>query len=276
MRKQISILVSALLLLGLAACQRESIPVQEESCEVSFNVGLDVTKSIGDGSLATRLYVSIFDPENKNAQVGETLALDSDTQTWTPSFTLIRGKNYVAAFWAQNPASGALYSLDGAVVTMNQFALENVEGQDFSDAFFAGQEFIAGEKIPAVQLSRPFAQVNVLVSATEHATLVAEGAKATQFDITFSDGKGFPTGLDLLTGEVIRTATSSKQGFGSADTPLRTLADGSNTYIATAYVLCGTSPTTVKLDFTFGTHAKSVGDVSIPRNRQTKIIGSIL
>lgn len=276
MRKQISILVSALLLLGLAACQRENVPVQEESCEVSFNVGLDVTKAIGDGSLATRLYVGIFDPDNKNAQVGETLVMNSDNQTWAPSFTLIRGKNYTAAFWAQNPANGALYSLEGGVVTMNQFALENVEGKDYSDAFFAVVPFIAGEKNSPVQLSRPFAQVNVLVPATEHATLMAEGAKATQFDITFSDGEGFPTGLNLLTGEVIRNAASSKQGFGAADTPLRTLEDGSNKYIATAYVLCGTSPTTVKLDFTIGTHAKSVSDVSIQRNRQTKIIGSIL
>lgn len=205
MRKFVPILFAASLLVLMVACQRETIPAQpeEEMVETVFTVGgPQVTKALGDGSLATQLKVFVYDSDK--ALVTTVQPAVTGTGPWTVKMTLLKGAVYHVAFWAQSEAAATdtYFTFSGQTVTVND-SFYSAEAQK-QDAFWNCVQITGGETAPAVTLSRPFALVRVMIPSADIATFTEQ-----QIRVLMSNGSsGMPSEMSLISGAITGTVNS--------------------------------------------------------------------
>ena len=259
---------------------------------LTLNMGLDgavQTRAIGDGSGADHLIYAVFDENGTPIEGIEPVSKDVTFPT-TETITLAKGQTYRIAFWAQNKACTAYEVSDEMVVTIDyEGALSNDETRD---AFFKTvQVTVTGDAELDVELTRPFAQLNVGVYEDDWKAGVNAGITVTTSKAVV---KQAASTLNLLDGTV---ADPKDVTFDFAAIPAGDLSvdlDGDGTpktykYLSMNYILpfdetTGDASTTLSdLEFTFHSAAgnditltQGLDAVPVQRNWRTNIIGQIL
>ena len=287
-----AISLAALLLTGACSIDERTSGDNGNEAMLTLNMGLDgavQTRAIGDGSGADHLIYAVFDENGKPIKGLEQVSKEVTFPT-TETITLAKGQTYKIAFWAQNKACTAYKVSDEMVVTIDyEGALSNDETRD---AFFKTVEVtVTGDAELDVELTRPFAQINVGVTTEDWNTAMAAGIAITESKAVVNQAAST---LYLIDGTVENPVDVT---FGFAKIPdgnLSVVLDGDGTpetykYLSMNYILpydatTGDASTTLEdLEFTFRpmagndiTLTKGLDAVPVQRNWRTNIIGRIL
>ena len=289
-----AISLAAVLLTGACSIDERTSGGNGDEAMLTLNMGLDgavQTRAIGDGTGADHLIYAVFDETGTRIEGIKQVSKDVTFPT-TETITLAKGQTYTIAFWAQNKACTAYEVSDDMVVTINyERALSNDETRD---AFFKTVKVtVTGDEELDVELTRPFAQLNVGIyesdwTAGEAAGIVISKSKAVV--------KQAASTLNLLNGTV---ADPVDVTFDFANIPdpdeeaLSVDLDGEGPedykYLSMNYILpydatTGDASTTLEdLEFTFRpmagnniTLTKGLDAVPVQRNWRTNIVGRIL
>ena len=285
------IALSATLL--MASCAKEQLLPQESGSEasVSFMLGLQnslQTKTIGDGTGANMLVYAVFDSNGEKVIIDKVAKKVSFPAVET--ITLAKGQSYKIAFWAQNDATSAYTISDEMVVSVDY---GGARGNDETrDAFFKTVDLtVTGDAQIDVELTRPFAQLNVGVTQNDWDAATASGVSISTSKAVVKEAA---SSLNLINGKV-SVPVDVTFDFGPIPTdPLSVDLDGDGTaetykYLSMNYILpfeatTGESSTTLSdLEFTFRPEAgnditltQGLDAVPVQRNWRTNIIGQIL
>lgn len=267
--------------LSLASCNEEDFrDVSGGDAEMTFtaqmpSTGLD-SRSFGDGKTATTLTYAIY-------ETGETekLIKTDDTVKFTGlsasfSMHLTKGKSYQLVFWADNREAGH-YAFNSATkeITVVDYATA-VANDESRDAFFGSLSFtVDGADTKAIQLKRPFAQVNfgtndfadAQIDPTDHTLLtsVTVGSYAT---------------LNLATGTVSSPVTVTYLQAEAPQAPEVYPVDD-YVYLGMNYVLCNPEKAICDINLNVEYQGKEIlsheyTNIPIQRNYRTNIHGSLL
>ena len=284
-----AISLAALLLTGACSIDERTSGDNGNEAMLTLNMGLDgavQTRAIGDGSGANHLIYAVFD--ETGTRIGDIISKDVTFPT-TETITLAKGQTYKIAFWAQNKACNAYTVSDDMVVTINY---EGAKSNDETrDAFFKTVEVtVTGDAELDVELTRPFAQLNVGVTTEDWNAAVAAGITITESKAVVTQAASI---LNLLDGTV---GTPVDVTFDFAAIPAEALSvdlDGEGPedykYLSMNYILpydatTGDASTTLEdLKFTFRpaageniTLTQGLDAVPVQRNWRTNIVGQIL
>ena len=284
-----AISLAALLLTGACSIDERTSGDNGNEAMLTLNMGLDgavQTRAIGDGSGANHLIYAVFDMTGERINQ---VSKDVNFPT-TETITLAKGQTYMIAFWAQNKDCAAYEVSEDMVVTINY---KEAKGNDETrDAFFKTVKVtVTGDAELDVELTRPFAQINVGVTTEDWNAAVAAGITITESKAVV---KQAASTLNLLDGTV---ADPTDVTFDFANIPTDDLSvdlNGDGTaetfkYLSMNYILpfdelTGESSTTLNdLEFTFRpvagndiTLTKGLDAVPVQRNWRTNIVGRIL
>lgn len=223
--KKLLVCVAALGML-FTSCMRDETYVDNGSA-VTFKISApsvstradNINDKFGIGVAAEELHYAIFEVgEDGNPIYDKVLNIApaspitdffaGETKEKELQVRLVKGKSYVAMFWAQAP--GAPYTIVWPNVTMGE-----VNSNDENlDAFFNTCKFTIDptQDLPMqeVELRRPFAQVNVALGSNDLAAATTAGFEITKAGITVT---GVPNTLNVYdgttTGEVNVTYTAT-------------------------------------------------------------------
>ena len=287
-----AISLAAVLLTGACSIDERTSGGNGDEAMLTLNMGLDgavQTRAIGDGTGANKLVYAVFDETGTRIEGIKKVSKEVSFPT-TETITLAKGQTYRIAFWAQNKACTAYEVSDDMVVTIDyEKAFSNDETRD---AFFKTVEVnVTGDAELDVELTRPFAQLNVGIYEEDWTAGVASG-------ITIATSKAVvkqaARTLNLLDGTVENPEDVT---FDFATIPTENLSvdlDGDGTpetykYLSMNYILpydatTGDASTTLEdLEFTFRSEAghditltQGLDAVPVQRNWRTNIIGQIL
>ena len=289
--KRVLSFISAIAVLVLAAgCNKQaSVNPQDDVITASFTVSLPsgiATKAISDGSQADELIFQAYDANlNHLDALDQTVAVSGKKAT--VNVTLVRGVSYTFVFWAQKQGKYAVsYDSNGhPVIEIKANDLPAMMNDDSYDAFYATVALGPqdGDVQQDITLKRPFAQINLGISAddaqvaTDNALNLADDLK-TSFTI-----KGVNNSIDLLTGAA---SGNNDVVYTAAVAPADTIVSEQVTYrrIGMVYVLAGTSQSVVDLTAAIQTKqsgsidvnfTRAVPNVPVVRNYRTNIVGKV-
>lgn len=210
MKKLFYSILAAAAALFTVACHQETATRFEEGglADVSFQVSLPglQTKAFGDGTTADSLVVMVYKVNGGNYEyLPEVKPIPEDPEfdnlTATVNLKLVRGLSYRILFWAQNSYPG-LYEIDPEQGTVAMVLPEGgIPANDEEyDAFFVNWEGSVGNEPiqEAVELRRPFAQVNVIAPKADAEAAIANGITPGGSSMKVTA----PTKLNLISGEV--------------------------------------------------------------------------
>ena len=231
-------ILGAMILAG-AACSRETAPVKMPT--VRFEVAApEAVKALGDGTLATKLFVRVYDANGTFIRE-ETPAL-LPAGGWKAELQLVEG-TYSFSFWATSPDATA-FQTEGSTLTVDYSQMHL--GTDKEDAFWGAVNGLAvssaGVKQPVV-LTRPFAQLNL-------------DFPVKSFSLT---AVSLPLKMNLLSGETSDGTDIIE--FSVGETPANT----------TAYILVPVAGITADLAFSTGDANGTASNVPLGRNKRTTI-----
>lgn len=301
------------MLLATSCSQDElEVPQSGNEAQVTFSLGLEgghATRAISDGSGVNKLVYAVYKLSATNGEYELQPAVGSTTYSQfvkddfksgdNVSIPLAKGQTYRVAFWAQNSSCDA-YNTDDLTAVSVDYA--DVNNNETRDAFFKTVEFtVEGSKTINVVLTRPFAQVNVGVTAEDWEAAVASGIEIEKSAVIINNAA---TAINLLTGEVSGEQAVS---YTLNAIPKETLeAETDNTkegkeqyhWLSMSYILVnetgaqdedndgtlGDAKTTLNgLTYTFApesgeniTFADGLNSVPVQRNYRTNIVGKIL
>ena len=286
-----AISLAALLLTGACSIDERTSGDNGNEAMLTLNMGLDgavQTRAIGDGSGADHLIYAVFDKNGTRIEGIPQVSKNVNFPT-TETITLAKGQTYMIAFWAQNKACTAYEVSNEMVVNIDY---EDAKSNDETrDAFFKTVVVnVTGDAELDVELTRPFAQINVGVTTEDWNAAMDAG-----IDITKSKAvvKQAASTLKLLNGTV---ADPTDVTFDFANIPTDALSvdlDGEGPedykYLSMNYILpydatTGDASTTLEdLEFIFRpvagndiTLTKGLDAVPVQRNWRTNIVGQIL
>ena len=236
------------------------------------------TRAFADGLTAKHLQYAVYEAGqstplkvfgDETTVVGEAEMVNLKKSV---TLKLTSGKSYDVIFWADattdspytfNPASQEV-SVDYSKVNNNS---------DNCDAFFKKETItVSGNQSVDVQLTRPFAQVNIGTDDFDAAK--ASGLEVTQTEVV---AKAFAT-LNLATGEVADEAdrTFTMKAIPTASDGEFPVAGGYK-YLSMDYLLVGADKATVDVAFNYGgPQSRTFTNVPVQRNYRTNIYGSLL
>ena len=296
--------------LGLAAsmffatsCSNDEMAVGNSvnNAQVNFTLGVDgniATRAAGGEMNADMLVYSLFDAEGKlvstaNAADGMVVvenAFEAGAAE-NVSMALVKGQTYTIAFWAQNSACKAyeLAAEDGALkVDVDYNGANNDETRD---AFYAAETFtVEGDADIEVVLKRPFAQINLGVSAKDWEAAIASGINITASKVVI---KNAATSINLfdgsVSGEAVVTYDYANIPSGStraASTKSLVVNDEEYKWLSMSYILTDESKSTLDSDglqFILATAdggniilEEGLHNVPVQRNWRTNVVGDVL
>ena len=286
-----AISLAALLLTGACSIDERTSGDNGNEAMLTLNMGLDgavQTRAIGDGSGADHLIYAVFDKNGTRIEGIPQVSKNVNFPT-TETITLAKGQTYMIAFWAQNKACTAYEVSNEMVVNIDY---EDAKSNDETrDAFFKTVVVnVTGDAELDVELTRPFAQINVGVTTEDWNAAVAAGITITESKAAV---KQAASTLNLLDGTVDDPVEVT---FDFANIPTDALSvdlDGEGPedykYLSMNYILpydatTGDASTTLEdLEFTFRSVAgnditltKGLDAVPVQRNWRTNIVGQIL
>ena len=261
----------------------------ENAAQVTFTVGLQdgiATRAISDGASTDKLVYAVYDA-NENL-LGEIEGADENGQfvvggafanlTANVALTLAKGQEYTVVFWAQNSNCEAYTTTDLKNVTVDYDGVNNDESRD---AFYKAETFtVSGNASIEVTLTRPFAQINLGVTAADWTAAVKSGIEIAESQVVINEA---PSSINLMTGEV---ANPVEVTYALADIPAETLAANEQEYkyLSMSYILASENKELVNsLQFTFAPVAgmpivfdEGLTSVPVQRNWRTNIVGKVL
>lgn len=287
MKKILSFMLASAALLAVS-CQKEVNPEDLSNADATVTVTVNLpdginTKAIGDGTTVDKVYFEIW----SQGFVKKLYKAESSISEMKASFEfqLVRGALYSFVFWACDSDAG-IYTWDslkeitinyGDGAGMGGHAAGNNESRDaFSGTYNTAQ--IVGDETLAVNLTRPFAQLNF---GTDDMAGTSVG------DITLNSSTikvyGLAQKFDATTG--LGGEETADVTFNATGVPAETLTiDKEYKYLSMNYLLpSNNSAATPKVDATFNiTYQDETKDVNhsfaavpIKANYRTNIIGSL-
>lgn len=284
--KSLAAVAVAVLTVG---CAKEQ-GTQEGPANVTFEIEnpVAVTKAIGDGTTAKKLYYQVFDATgNPIAGLPVQWKTFSSLKT-TVSFQLVKDQKYNFIFWAQTPVDG-YYTIDGTEglkkITADYSTHEGANDEN-RDAFFAVEKdlVISGPVSKTVTLTRPLAQVNIgtldeLKAGTTTAPAIDLSGATSKVVV-----KDVPTVFaPLATTPETMFSGASDVTFDAAAVPTEKLSvkGVKYDYLAMNYVFAPAEGTVCDLTAEFSLKDMAPISLSSPatplkRNYRTNILGSLL
>ena len=208
------------------SCSNDELDVVQSGNEaqVTFSLGLEggiATRAISDGTGAKKLVCAVYDASGnvlKTVSINNTAVNTSTGQFVNTSafqggltdqinVTLAKGQTYTMVFWAQNGTCDAYDTDDLKAVQVDYTngaegtaATGDLNNDETRDAFYAAETFkVEGNKEINVTLKRPFAQINVGVTAEDWKAAVASGITIEKSSVVI---KNVADEINLLTGAV--------------------------------------------------------------------------
>lgn len=207
MKKILSIFAAAVAVFAVASCQNNGLDtVKTGEAMVSMTVGVsDGIATRAADSSADQLVYAVYTAANE--LVSEPVYVKDAFNGGAHNFelALANGESYNVVFWAQNSECDA-YTVtvgqNGMTVDVDYNGLNN----DMSrDAFFASEVFtVDGNVSIDVVLRRPFAKINLGVTAEDYNAAQAAGVGVTESKVVIGNA---PTSINLNDGTVSGDAT---------------------------------------------------------------------
>lgn len=291
-------LITLTALATLFGCSREENynPVlPEDVIHASFQLktGSIATKAFSDGLSADGLLVGLYNKQGEGDNATLTYLQDLSVTDLTKipvsgkaatfETNLVRGQNYVLVFWAQKKTSAA-YTLDFATqtLTVSTTGDANDESRDaFYKVFETGTISETNFQFSGIELTRPFAQINVLAPNEDVTAAALSKVIFTKSAMTVSKA---PKTMNLLTGAVGDfTATYTMDAAAITEPVFGSFAE-THTYIAMNYVLGDDAKKLYDIDLdvysTVNGEEQSpihfdVDNAPAQRNYRTNIIGNV-
>lgn len=284
--KSLAAVAVAVLTVG---CAKEQ-GTQEGPANVTFEIEnpVAVTKAIGDGTTAKKLYYQVFDATgNPIAGLPVQWKTFSSLKT-TVSFQLVKDQKYNFIFWAQTPVDG-YYTIDGTEglkkITAD-YTTHKVANDENRDAFFAVEKdlVISGPVSKTVTLTRPLAQVNIGTLDE----LKAGTTTAPAIDLTGATSKVVVKDVPTVFAPLATTPETMFSGasdvtFEAAAVPTEKLSvkGVKYDYLAMNYVFAPAEGTVCDLTAEFSLKDMAPISLSSPatplkRNYRTNILGKLL
>ena len=288
------VLNATLLALLLVACEQDNVITQQPQTEVevTFNFEFEdvaVTRAISDGTTADELMYAIFNADNNELVISKTTKTNASGATTssglTTRMTLTEGLTYKAVFWLQSSQTDAYTVTEEMKVTVSYAGKCNDETRD---AFYGvSKEFTVDDAAVGVVLRRPFAQLNAGTYPFDWEYVV----DFHDFDITKSciRVRDVAHTIDLTTGKLSDYGSASFKPGALPNESLKDDVDENGvmeeyTYVAMAYLLADTTPTTHTAEFFFlNNENKAVmfesdvtNSVSLKRNCRTDFVGQVV
>lgn len=300
MKKLLFFVALAATMLFANSCSKEDVATSSNDVQLNFTLGINGimgTRTTVDMTV-DQLSYSIFDA---NGNLLENFGADgievienafAGGACENVSVSLVKGQTYTIVFWAQDS------SCDAYTVTAKQNGLtvdvdyNGGNNDETRDAFYASETFtVEGDAVIDVVLKRPFAQINLGVTAEDWNTAVASGINITKSKATI---KNVPTSINLLDGSV-SGETAVSYDFASIPTEATraasnvktlTVDDEAYKWLSMSYVLTDESKSTLEADGLQFTLETSNGDeivfdeglhnVPLQRNWRTNVVGNVL
>lgn len=300
MKKLLFFVALAATMLFANSCSKEDVATSSNDVQLNFALGINGimgTRTTVDMTV-DQLSYSIFDA---NGNLLENFGADgievienafAGGACENVSVSLVKGQTYTILFWAQDS------SCDAYTVTAKQNGLtvdvdyNGGNNDETRDAFYASETFtVEGDAVIDVVLKRPFAQINLGVTAEDWNTAVASGINITKSKATI---KNVPTSINLLDGSV-SGETAVSYDFASIPTEATraasnvktlTVDDEAYKWLSMSYVLTDESKSTLEADGLQFTLETSNGDeivfdeglhnVPLQRNWRTNVVGNVL
>ena len=276
------------------ACEQDNVITQQPQTEVevTFNFEFEdvaVTRAISDGTTADELMYAIFNADNNELVISKTTKTNASGATTssglTTRMTLTEGLTYKAVFWLQSSQTDAYTVTEEMKVTVSYAGKCNDETRD---AFYGvSKEFTVDDAAVGVVLRRPFAQLNAGTYPFDWEYV----KDFHDFDITKSciRVRDVAHTIDLTTGKLSDYGSASFKPGALPDESLKDDVDENGvmeeyTYVAMAYLLADTTPTTHTAEFFFlNNENKAVmfesdvtNSVSLKRNCRTDFVGQVV
>ena len=316
-------------MLFATSCSNDELDVQSgNEAQVSLSLGLEggiATRAISDGQSAKTLVCAVYDANetlldkvvindkqvDANGQYVNTDAFKGGL-TDNVRITLAKGQTYTIAFWAQNGDCDAYDTDDLKAVKVDytngaegESATGDINNDDTRDAFFAAETFkVEGNKEIEVTLKRPFAQINVGVTAEDWEAAIASNIEIEKSAVVINN---VADEINLLTGAV-KASDAMANGItytlgGIPNEPLYVETDATKegkeeyVWLSMSYILVddgsesaasvdGAQKSTLNgLKYTFAPEngkgqpiefAEGLAGAPVQRNWRTNILGKIL
>lgn len=280
MKKLIYSLMTLAAALTVASCQKELTNSADPAfggkvVTTSFSVDLGIAtkattppvSSLDDGTKVDKVYAAAFDSQG-NLLTGMPVTATMSNKTATVKLNLVKGQTYDIVFFAMKDGKYDVNFATGPVATFSYKANAALKANDPEmDAFYKKIQVVASSETTPVELTRPFAQINILSSTCP------EGL--TSFSSTMTV-KQVPTSFDLFNGTPV---TTSLTDMAFADNAISAAAFGSyantHTWIGMNFILV--PGPTVELSFKEASMDKTieVKNVSVKKNARTNLVGPL-
>ena len=280
----------------LSSCSKDDSLTGVSKSQVSFTVSApEMATRYGEGEQATTLYYGVYDPVEGGLVEGISQLLGEDfSGSKNVTLNLVEGRTYSIIFYAQNAAESPylidwekqIFKIDEAYIdgdTVNKNLLSNKETYDAFYAYVPNIKVESGKAInQTVELTRPFAQLNILTDDLDAAKKAAIDIDKTEVTV-----ENVGTSMRLTNGNIL---TAQKLTFAMNDMAMGkyTVKGGkAYDYLAMNYLLAGGKNAvnvTFKMnDSTIATGqedkailTRTYSSVYIERNHRTNIYGSII
>lgn len=305
MRKINYLFIALLAMLVVASCAKDdTLSADRDGNEAMVSFKLNVpsglqTRAIGDGGTVDQLVYAVYYKGEvlvglEGAEASGQFVVDAfgGAKQHTINLSLLKGKEYSIAFWAQTKGTGYYDTDDLTAVEVDYIGDNNDESRD---AFFGAHTFTVATDIRIeATLKRPFAQLNVGVTQRDFDNATAAGLLVAQSRVVI---RNVATKINLLSGA---TSGSEMLTYDSAnipsnpDTLVVNIDDSlrSYKYLSMSYFLVndggsadGTMKaniTSLRYDFFNADNSESVtlkkglNEVPVRRNYRTNIVGKLL
>lgn len=287
---------SALMLLSLAACQKEGFKGNEAGLTYTFEVSADqaATKASidgdGNGVAVNRFIMEVY----LSKTTGELVFLDRQVKAPTGDspkrttfeLTLIKDQAYKVLFWADkanDDLTDLYYDTQSNLQNVSILAAGRTGNNDALDAFSKMEEITPAESragfSKSVQLKRPFGQVNFITTDIPAIRALSGGSAFLPTDVKVSYTTC--TGFNVLT----QTGTGSEDIEYTAHvySTMDPATDPAKYTLSMDYMLTATSDretrNLVKLTALANGYELTTVEVAnypVQRNYRTNIIGKIL
>lgn len=233
-----------------------------------------VTKTIGDGSQVDQLLVHVYE-EGSDQFEEKTYDIKSCQVQQEVKIPFFYGKKYKVYFWAYKSVNDSPYTvsnigLKGGVSVNYPDDELGFDALESLDAFYAVSDVdLSNGRTMDINLTRPFAQVNLVADKTELLK-----AQATKIEFTIN----VATTFNLASQKVEGTTKEQTFTFTSADYFQSTEEINGNVYLGTTYLFVPSSgKVTGKVKLYAGDNVlKSAENIEIPLvgNKRTNLVFS--
>ena len=299
MKRILSFFVLASVLLASSCSLKEDFKGNDsEFATISLTLGgpeSSATRAIGDGSSVDLLHYAVYDSDDQLIPaLGDVMQVSKfPTQV---DITLAKGQTYKIAFWAQNRSTDAYTITDGDVrhVAIKYAGYNN--NDESRDAFFKTIEHtVTGDIALDVVLERPFAQINLGVTAEDWADAETAGISVKKSKVEISNAA---SALDLFSGQV---GAATKVVYEFAEIPalsgeILTVEEVAYKYLSMNYILVNSQDVTAPAQGLYGEGKElvnaeftlemadaqdqpvvvKVDNLPVQRNWRTNVIGRML